>query len=369
MQKDAQKALDRGEVASYHRHIRMKWTILFVLLLVTILCMLIAIKSGAAALKSLEIMKTILGSGSQREALIVWKIRMPRVTAALIAGSGLSISGCVMQNTLKNPLASPFTLGISNAAAFGANVAIILLGAGSVKSISDGAIDISNPYLVTLLAFLCSMGAVLVILGLARYHGLSPEAIILAGVALGAIFTAGISIIQYFASDIEVTAALFWTFGDLGRASGKEVVVMAIPTVAAIGYFYYHRWDYNALDNGEEFAKSLGVPTDYVRLFGLLVAALITSISVSFLGMIGYIGLIGPQIMRRIVGSDHRFLIPASALAGAIILLISDTLAKTIISPIVLPVGAITSLLGGPMFLYLLMKRRKGRVRYASASK
>jgi iron complex transport system permease protein len=369
MLNSAPNVLLQSRIDDYHRHIMRKWIILLLLLLLTLIFMLIAINSGSIKLNPLEMIRTIFGSGNPREALVVWKIRMPRVVAALIAGSGLSISGCVMQNTLKNPLADPYTLGISQAAVFGANVAIIGFGAGSVISNIGGSIVISNPYLVTVLAFFCSMGAILVILFLAKIRGFTPQAIILAGVALGAIFMAGTSILQYFASDVEITSAFFWTFGDLGRTDWKEILIMAVPTIIAIGYFYYHRWDYNALDNGEELAKSLGVSTDYVRLSGLLIAALITSLSVSFLGMIGYIGLLGPQIMRRIIGSDYRFLIPASVLAGAIILLISDTIARTVISPIVLPCGAITSLFGGPMFLYLLMRNNQGGLGHDSSGK
>ena len=175
-------------------------------------------------------------------------------------------------------------------------------------------------------------------------------------------FTAGTTILQYFGTDIKVAAAVFWTFGDLGRASWKEVAILAVIVGCSVVYFFFKRWDYNALANGEETAKSLGVNTERTRFWGLLAASLITAVAVSFLGMIGYIGLVGPQIMRRILGADHRFLIPASALAGAIILLAADTLARTVISPVVLPVGALTSLLGGPMFLYLLLKGRKRSV-------
>ncbi len=351
----------QSEAVAYYTYQRKKWAILSCLALLTVVFFLIAVNSGATRLKLSDLFRIILGYGNDNETIIIWGIRMPRVCAALIAGSGLSISGCVMQNTLRNPLADPYILGISNAAALGANIAIIIFGAGKVISSGDGAIEISSPYLTTLLAFLCSIGAILILLSLARIQSLSPEAIILAGVALGAICMAAISILQYFATDIEVTSALFWTFGDLGRASWKEIAIMAVPTALALGFFYYHRWDYNALDSGEEYAKSLGVSTDYIRLSGLLTAALVTSVSVSFLGMIGYIGLIGPQIMRRVIGSDYRHLIPASALAGVIILLLSDTLARTVISPITLPVGAVTSLLGGPMFIYLLIRNRKGR--------
>ena len=203
---------------------------------------------------------------------------------------------------------------------------------------------------------LCSMAAIMIILGLAKFRSFSPQAIVLAGVALSSLFGAGTTIIQYFAPDVQIAAAVFWTFGDLGRISWHEVMILSVVIILSIIYFSFKRWDYNALTNGEEVATSLGVNTKRTRFWGLLVSSLITSVTVSFLGMIGFIGLIGPQIMIRIVGSDYRFLIPSSALLGAVILLIADTVARTIISPVVLPVGAITSLLGGPMFLYLLMR-------------
>ncbi len=348
-----------GGIEVYHQHIRRKWLILSILLVAVVLMMLICVNAGAAKLNPLEVLKTILGYGDEKATIAIWRIRMPRVIAALIAGVGLAISGCVMQNTLKNPLASPSTLGISNAAIFGANLAIIVFNAGTVLNTAGDAVAISNPYLVTITSFGCSMGAMAIILGLAKMRGFSPQSIILAGVALGSLFTAGTTIIQYFATDVKIAAAIFWTFGDLGRASWKEVSILSVIVSSSLVYFFFQRWNYNALANGEETAKGLGLNTQRVRFWGLLVSALITSVAVSFLGMIGYVGLIAPQIMKRVIGEDHRFLIPSSALAGAIILLAADTLARTVISPVVLPVGAITSLLGGPMFLYLLMMGRK----------
>jgi iron complex transport system permease protein len=348
-----------GGVEAYHAHIKRKWLILVAMIIIVFLMMLICVNAGASKLNPFQVLKTILGYGDEKATIAIWRIRMPRVIAALVAGVGLAISGCVMQNTLKNPLASPSTLGVSNAAIFGANLAIIVFNAGTVLNTAGDAVAINNPYLVTICAFVCSMGAMFIILGLAKMRGFSPQSIILAGVALGSLFTAGTTIIQYFAPDVKIAAAIFWTFGDLGRASWSEVLILSIITFASMIYFFFQRWNYNALANGEETAKGLGLNTQRVRFWGLMVSALITSVAVSFLGMIGYIGLIGPQIMKRIIGEDHRFLIPTSALAGAAILLMSDTLARTVISPVVLPVGAITSLLGGPMFLYLLMRGRK----------
>ncbi len=346
-------------VKAYHKHIKRKWIIILLMVVFVFVMMLVCVNAGAANLNPLEVFKTILGYGDEMATIAIWRIRMPRVIAALIAGAGLSISGCVMQDTLKNPLASPSTLGISNAAIFGANLAIIGLSAGTILNTAGDAVSINNPYLVTVCAFACAMGAMAIILALAKMRGFSPQSIVLAGVALGSLFMAGTTILQYFASDIKIAAAIFWTFGDLGRVSWMEVLILAIIVVLGMVYFFFQRWNYNALANGEETAKGLGINTQKVRFWGLLVAALITSVSVSFLGMIGFVGLIGPQIMKRIVGEDHRFLIPTSALAGSAILLIADTLARTVISPVVLPVGALTSLFGGPMFLYLLLKGRK----------
>ena len=351
-----------GGIEAYHQHIHRKWLVILGMSVLVLFLMLVCVNAGAANLNPIEVLRTLLGFGSEKANIAIWRIRMPRVVAALVAGAGLSLAGCVMQNNLKNPLASPSTLGISNAAIFGANLAIIGFDAGSILNTAGDAVVINNPYLVTICAFVCSMGAMAIILGLAGLRGFSPYSIVLAGVALGSLFSAGTTILQYFAPDIKIAAAIFWTFGDLGRASWTEVLILSVIVFLSMIYFFFQRWNYNALANGEETAKALGINSERVRFWGLLTAALITSVAVSFLGMIGFIGLVGPQIMRRIVGADHRFLIPTSALAGSVILLASDTLARTVISPVVLPVGALTSLLGGPMFLYLLLKGRGEKI-------
>lgn len=349
------------EIRAYHRSIRRKWYCLAILAVVAVVFMVLSVNAGAAAMPPWEVFKTIVGAGDERSFVVIWRIRMPRVIAAVVAGAGLSIAGCVMQTCLKNPLASPSTLGVSAAATFGANLAIIVLGAGAVMNTASDAVVINNPYIVTVCAFVCSMLAVLLIMSLSKLRGFSPESIVLAGTALSSLFSAGTTLIQYFGDDVKIAAALFWTFGDLGRVSWKEVAILAVVTGICILYFMLMRWNYNALANGEETARSLGVRTSRVRFWGLIGASLLTAVSVSFMGMIGFIGLIAPQIMKRIIGADHRFLIPASALMGAVILLISDTAARTVISPIILPVGAITSMLGAPMFFYMLLRGNRGQ--------
>jgi iron complex transport system permease protein len=182
-----------------------------------------------------------------------------------------------MQTCLRNPLASPSTLGISNAAAFGANLAIILFGAGSIRSSAADAIFINNPYAVTVSAFAFSMVAMALILTLARLRGFSPESVVQAGVAFGSLFTAGSTLVQYFAQDTQVAAMVFWTFGDLGRVSWREVAILSAVIVAAIVYFMFRRWDYNALDSGEDSAKSLGVNVERIRFGGMLASSMITA--------------------------------------------------------------------------------------------
>jgi len=203
------------------------------------------------------------------------------------------------------------------------------------------------------------MGSTIVVLMLAKSFRVTPEAMVLAGVALGSLFSAVTMILQYFADDVKVASVVFWTFGDIGRASWKDLGIMYVVVGISLIYFMFNRWNYNALDSGEETAKGLGVDVERVRLLGMFVSSLIAAVITSFVGIIGFIGLVGPHIMRRLIGGDHRFLIPASSVMGGLILLASDTLGRTIISPVVLPVGAITSFLGAPVFLYVLSRGYK----------
>lgn len=319
----------------------------------------IALNTGSAQAHIGSVLKTLILQGDEFADIVIWKIRLPRILGGIVAGAGLAVSGCIMQTSLKNPIASPSTLGISNAAAFGANLSIVLAGAGRYNSSSANPIFIENPYMVSIFAFSFSMIAMTCILALARQRGFTPESVVLAGVAIGSLFTAGSTLLQYFADDVQIASMVFWTFGDLGRITWKELGIMSVTVSAGTLYFLFNRWNYNALDSGEATAKSLGVNVDSLRFTGMFLASLITAVIVSFVGIIGFVGLIAPQIMRRLTGEDHRLLIPSAVLTGSLILLVSDTAARTVIAPVVLPVGTITSFLGAPLFLYLLMRGAK----------
>lgn len=342
-------------IEGYYKQTSFSKKIVWGSLLLIILFFFYALNKGAAQISPQEVLRALWGTETGLAQVVLWGNRLPRVLAAIIAGAGLALAGCVMQTCLANPLASPSTLGISNAAAFGANIAIAYFAAGSVTAIGDG-VFINNPYSVTFFAFTFSLLATLIILALAKLKDLSPEAIVLVGVALNSLFAAGSTLIQYFATDSQIAAMVFWTFGDIGRVSWSEVKILLIVTSFSFIYFLFKRWDLNACDSGEDSAKSLGVNVERLRFTMMLISSLLTAVVVSFMGTIAFVGLVAPHIMRRIIGRDHRFLIPATATTGALILLFSDTVARTIISPIVLPVGAITSFLGAPLFLFLLMR-------------
>ncbi len=299
------------------------------------------------------------GHGNQHFYNIIWNIRLPQVLTAIAAGAGLAISGAVMQSVLRNPLGSPFTLGISHAAAFGAAFSIVALGAGTMQSNSADAVILNNPYITTISAFIWSLVSTLIIVALATYKRATPETMILTGVALGSLFTAGITAMQYFASDVELAAMVFWTFGDVGRTTWQELGLIAAVVVPSTIYFVYNSWNYNALDSGDETAKSLGVNVESLRVKGMLMASLVTALIVSFVGIIGFIGLVVPHIVRKAVGGNEMYLLPFSCLLGGLLLLASDTAARNLLAPVVLPVGILTSFLGAPLFIYLVVKGRE----------
>lgn len=358
------KKTDFGDNLWQYRSMRMKKRgLLLVFLLITVILTVTDLCTGASGMTPVELVRALFGGGAAEQRMIVWRIRMPRVLAALGAGCGLALSGCVMQNVLRNPMASPSTLGVSNAAVLGANVAIILFGAGSFHSTHGSELTLQKPGLVTACAFLFALGATALVLLLSGRHRFSAETVVLAGVALGALCSAGTTVLQYMAMDTQVAAAVFWTFGNLGRASFKESLLLIGVSGVCFVYFFVRGRAYDAMGCGEESARSLGVPTGRVRCFTLLLASLLCAVCVSFLGIIGFVGLIAPQLARRMTGAGHRYLLPATALTGASLLLFSDTLSRLLPFRMTLPVGAVTSLFGAPVFLLLLLRGRKEGVR------
>jgi iron complex transport system permease protein len=338
---------------TYKGFVKRKRLFLIVGLLLLVLCVIIATQNGPINISFLDVIRYIFTFDVNGAGGVIWNIRLVRILGALLAGAGLAVAGVVMQCILRNPLASPFTLGISSAAAFGASFAIIFLGAGSSMT---SIVSINNPYVTTICAFLFSLLATGAILLLTKVTRVSAETMILAGVAISVMFSAGLSFMQYIATDSQLGNIVAWTFGDLGKAtwSWNALIILVFLPVAL--YFFYKRWDYNALDAGEDTAKGLGVNTERERIVGMILTSVLSAFIVSFFGIIAFIGLLGPHIARMIIGSDHRYLIPLSIILGAIILIIADGVGQVILYPSVIPVGIITSMLGGPLFIYLLIR-------------
>jgi iron complex transport system permease protein len=348
----------QGQIpAEYQRYIGRKIAFLVVLALLLVLALLVAISRGAAEIPLLTVAQTLIGMETSRQSeLIIWNIRLPQALTSMVAGAGLAAAGAAMQSILRNPLGSPFTLGISHAAAFGAALSVMILGGGMMTSSSVGAVQITNPYLTTAAAFLFSIAAAGVIIAVARLRGATPEVMVLTGVALGAFFSAGTMFLQFFADDVQLAAMVFWTFGDTARASWRELATMTIATLVITAFFFANSWNYNAIDTGDETAKGLGVRVERVRMVGMMLASVLTAVIVSFLGIIGFVGLVVPHMVRRIIGSDHRFLLPATVLGGALLLLVSDTVARLLLAPHLLPVSVLTAFMGAPVFLWLILR-------------
>lgn len=347
-----------SESNEYNNYLNKKILVILCLFILLIATTLISISVGSSGLTIEEIIQTLIGNGSKQTNTIVWNIRMPRILTGIVAGIALAISGCIMQNVLRNPLASSSTLGVAQGASFGAAVAIVFFEAGvQLNSSTASAVTISNPYIVTSFAFLGGIVTTSIILLLWRITKATPVTLILAGVALSALFSGGTTLVQYFADDIKVASIVYWTFGDLGRAGWREIGIIFIVSSIAFIYFFLNRWNYNAMETGVETAKSLGIHVDRLTFISMILCTLATAISVAFIGSISFIGLISPHLVRKFVGNDHRFLIIASAIMGAIILVLAELVSRIIVSPSILPIGALTSFLGAPMFLYLIYKR------------
>ncbi|MBE1236894.1 iron ABC transporter permease [Phaeovibrio sulfidiphilus] len=281
---------------------------------------------------------------------ILWEVRLPRVALAILAGAGLAVAGAGTQAVLNNPLVSPSVLGVSAGAAFGASCAII---AGSRLQFVAGDI------LIALCAFAGALCATLIAWLVATVRRASRETVILAGIAVGFIFSGATIFLQYLAPWQDLRAMVFWGVGSLWNADGSRVAMVSLVLVPGAVVLLGISQKLNALALGDETAFSAGINVRRLRLVTLGLSALISAVVVSACGAIAFVGLIAPHMARLIFGHDNRWLVPASMLTGALLLLGADTLARTLFAPQELPVGVATALIGGPFFLFLLLRRRR----------
>ena len=349
-------------MTEYNRYIQKKWLTLIALAVLLFVSVVTALSVGSAGLPLSEIVRVLFGGGESVSRTIIFNIRMPRIATGIAVGIALAMAGCIMQNVLRNPLAAASTLGITQGASFGAALAIVYFQAGTALGhTAANAITFTNPYTVVVFAFLGGITTTMVILLLSRVTGVTPSVMILAGVAMGALFSGATTLIQYFSDENRIAAVVHWTFGNLGRAGWPEIVLMLALSAGAFVYFVCNRWNFNAMESGVHTAKSLGVNVDRLILVSMTVATLIAATAIAFVGTIHFIGLIAPHIVRRFVGNDYRFLVPCSALMGATVMVVADIASRMLASPAILPIGALTSFLGAPLFLYLIIKQGKRR--------
>ncbi len=316
-------------------------------------CTLVAdLALGPARYGPGEVVAALLGlEGPVTVAVVVWEIRLPVALMAVVVGAALSVSGAQMQTVLNNPLASPFTLGISAAAGFGAALGFVL----GVSLLPTGW----SAWTIPANAFLCAMGCAGLIHVLSQRRGMGTETVVLLGIALVFSFNAALAALEFMASEQALAAVVFWTMGSLGRTTWPKLGVAAAMLGVAWPLLARQAWALTALRLGEQKAASLGIAVGRLRLQTILLVSAVASVTVAFVGTIGFIGLVGPHIARMLVGEDQRFFLPASALAGAVVLSAASVLSKAVVPGLILPIGIVTALVGVPFFFSLILSTRR----------
>ena len=349
-----------------------KIAVIVVTVILLILAMIFAAASGSVYIPPSDIIAVLLNSVvpgitdnavNENTAMILFNLRLPRIFLAALAGVCLALAGAVMQALLRNPLVSPFTLGLSSAASFGAAFMIVLgplvLGALYKSTVYLFGYTLSmNSVLMILSAFVFGWMSVSIIYMLAHSRGTSQSIIILSGVVIGYIFQAGLLAMQYISSDESLRDIVIWLMGGMWGASWQAVIILFPIALICFLLMEMRAWDLNTLSAGDDVAKNLGIDVAKFRIQGLLIVSFGASACLAFTGVIGFVGLMAPHICRMVIGNDNRYLIPCSALAGALILVVSDTLARIVLAPVELPVGIIMYLIGGVFFIYLIVKGR-----------
>ncbi len=280
---------------------------------------------------------------------IILHLRLPRIALGAVGGAALAIAGVVMQGIMRNPLVSPFTIGISPAAGFGASVAVLL----GFDLVTGGS------YWVVLFAFISALICAAMVLAIAGIRGAQSTTLILAGIALTYLFGALTNTTQFIATEEQLTVIVHWTFGTLNESKWEEVLLILAMLAITLPFLFNYAWCYNALNQGEEVAASLGYEISKVRIITVVLAVLLTASVVSFTGVIGFVGLVAPHIARFIIGNDHRYLIPFAGIIGAMLLVAADTIGRTIFSPVIIPVGIVVAYIGVPMFVHLILRKKQ----------
>ncbi|SOC58106.1 iron complex transport system permease protein [Chromohalobacter canadensis] len=318
----------------------------------TLAMVIVDIATGPGHYSLRDVLMTLVAPSGVSDALrvIVWDIRLPVALMAIVVGVSLALAGAEMQTILNNPLADPFTLGISSAASVGAALAITL---------GVGIVPFADTLLVTGNAFLLALAASLVIWGVSRLRGVSVQTLVLMGIAIMFFFNAMLGLMQYVASAEALQQLVFWSLGSLGKASWGKVGLATLALCVTLPVFLHAGWRLTALRLGDLHAQAMGIDVARLRLRILLCCSLLAATAVAFVGTIGFVGLVGPHIARLLVGEDQRVFLPMSALSGALIMSVTSILSKTLVPGILIPIGLLTALIGLPFFVSLILRSRK----------
>jgi len=338
--------------SAYRGLVRRKRLLLAVVALALVASVLLDLALGPASYAPAEVLRAVLSPASVPDQLriVLWEIRMPVALMAVAVGAALSLAGAQMQTILNNPLASPFTLGISAAASFGA-----ALGLAFGVKLLPVAVD----YIVPLNAFVMALISAVLIHLLSTRRGVTAETIVLLGIALVFTFNALLALVQYLATEQAVAAVVFWTMGSLTKATWTKLGIVSAAVVVMLPIFGRRVWQLTALRLGDDKAASFGIDVPRLRFQTLIMVSLLAAFPVAFVGVIGFVGLVGPHIARMLVGEDQRFFLPASILTGALMLSASSVLSKTLIPGAIFPIGVVTSLVGVPFFISLILRGKR----------
>ncbi|WP_240613923.1 FecCD family ABC transporter permease [Salinicola acroporae] len=341
---------DHVILVSYRRRVLWKTVVLAVLAVLCLLAFVLDLVTGPSGLTPWQVLQGLLSSGglSLPQQTIIWQVRLPYALMAMLVGASLSLAGVEMQTILNNPLASPFTLGISSAASFGAALAIVM---GVTLPFVPAA------WMIPFNAFLCALASVLMLQTMARLRGAGVESVVLLGIALVFVFNALVAFVQFVSSEAALQQLVFWSMGSLSRANWTSVSVLAVVLACVVPFSFHASARLTALRLGEDRARSFGINVTRLRFMALLRVSLLAATSVAFVGTIGFIGLVGPHIARLLLGEDHRFLLPASLLSGALIMSLASAASKVLVPGVLLPVGIVTAMVGVPVFLCLIFLR------------
>lgn len=342
----------RGILDAYASILRIRTIIVIAIGILAATAFVVDLATGPSALGALEALRGLIMPHSldRTAGVIIWEVRLPQAVMALLVGAALSLAGAEMQTILNNPMASPFTLGLSSAATFGAAVAIVL---------GIGLPGVPATWIISANAFVFAFGSALLLNALARLRGSSGSTVVLFGIALFFTFNALVALTQFVASEQALQQLVFWSMGSLTRATLDKCMMLAVVLGAVVPFSMLAAWSLTALRLGEDRARSLGVNVSRLRLAGLMRASLLTGTAVAFVGTIAFIGLVGPHLARLLLGEDHRFFLPASMLFGALVMSAASCVSKTVIPGVVMPIGLVTSLIGVPFFLVLILGRRE----------